>query len=209
MTKFRHDSVTVPMAALAAITPLVSCSTAKNADQQQQKPMNIVYIMTDDHTAQMMSCYDTRYINTPNLDRIARDGVKFTNSFVANSLSGPSRACLLTGKHSHKNGFLSNEMSVFDGTQPTFPKYLQKAGYETALFGKWHLETLPTGFDRWEIVPGQGDYYNPRIIRQEGDTIVEHGYLTTIITDKSLDWLENGRDKDKPFAILILSLIHI
>ena len=153
MTKLRHDSVTVPVAAIAAITPLVSCSTAKTADQQQQKPMNIVYIMTDDHTAQMMSCYDTRYINTPNLDRIARDGVRFTNSFVANSLSGPSRACMLTGKHSHKNGFLSNEMSVFDGSQPTFPKYLQKAGYQTAIFGKWHLEALPTGFDRWEILP--------------------------------------------------------
>lgn len=203
MTKLRHDSVTVPVAAIAAITPLVSCSTAKTADQQQQKPMNIVYIMTDDHTAQMMSCYDTRYINTPNLDRIARDGVRFTNSFVANSLSGPSRACMLTGKHSHKNGFLSNEMSVFDGSQPTFPKYLQKAGYQTAIFGKWHLETLPTGFDRWEILPGQGDYYNPRFIRQEGDTVTEHGYLTTLITDKSLNWLENERDKNKPFALLI------
>ena len=106
-------------------------------------------------------------------------------------------------KRSHKNGFLSNEMSVFDGSQPTFPKYLQKAGYQTAIFGKWHLETLPTGFDRWEILPGQGDYYNPRFIRQEGDTVTEHGYLTTLITDKSLNWLENERDKNKPFALLI------
>ncbi len=110
---------------------------------------------------------------------------------------------LTLSKHSHKNGFLSNEMSVFDGEQPTFPKYLQKAGYQTAIFGKWHLETLPTGFDRWEILPGQGDYYNPRFIRQEGDTVVEHGYLTSIITDKSLDWLENERDKSKPFALII------
>ena len=144
MRHLKPTTMTVPVAAAAAIVPFVSCSTAKTAEQTQQKPMNIVYIMTDDHTAQMMSCYDTRYMNTPNLDRIARDGVKFTNSFVANSLSGPSRACMLTGKHSHKNGFVSNEISVFDGSQPTFPKYLQNAGYETAIFGKWHLETLPT-----------------------------------------------------------------
>lgn len=204
MKKPTHDQVTLSATAIAAIAaPMAGCTASKSAEQTPEKPLNIVYIMTDDHTAQMMSCYDTRNIETPNLDRIARDGVRFTNSFVANSLSGPSRACLVTGKHSHKNGFLSNETSVFDGTQPTFPKYLQQAGYETALFGKWHLETLPTGFDRWEIVPGQGDYYNPRIIRQEGDTVVEHGYLTNLITDKSLDWLENGRDKDKPFCLLI------
>ena len=159
--------------------------------------------MTDDHTAQMMSCYDTRFAHTPNLDRIAADGVRFTNSFVANSLSGPSRACMLTGKHSHKNGFTDNTTCVFDGDQPTFPKYLQQAGYQTALFGKWHLESLPQGFDRWEIVPGQGNYYNPDFIVESGDTIVNKGYLTNIITDKSLNWLENERDKSKPFALLI------
>ncbi|MBD5324873.1 MAG: sulfatase [Bacteroides sp.] len=197
------SAAVTPALALAALAPLASCQSGKTADTPQEKPLNIVYIMTDDHTAQMMSCYDTRFANTPNLDRIAADGVRFTNSFVANSLSGPSRACMLTGKHSHKNGFLSNEQSVFDGTQPTFPKYLQKAGYETALIGKWHLETLPTGFDKWEIVPGQGDYYNPRFIQMNGDTIVRPGYLTNVITDMSLDWLENGRDKNKPFCILI------
>ena len=132
---------------------------------QAQRP-NIVYIMTDDHTAQMMSCYDQRYVETPNLDRIARDGVRFTNSFVANSLSGPSRACMITGKHSHNNGFTNNEHGIFDGTQPTMPKYLRQAGYETALIGKWHLHSLPTGFDHWNIIPGQGDYYNPDFITQ-------------------------------------------
>lgn len=186
---------------LAALVPLASCQQQK--ESTPEGPYNIVYIMTDDHTAQMMSCYDTRNISTPNLDRIARDGVRFTNSFVANSLSGPSRACMLTGKHSHKNGFYDNSTCVFDNTQPTFVKDLQAAGYQTALFGKLHLESLPTGFDTWEIVPGQGDYWNPRIIKQNGDTVVEHGYLTNIITDKSLDWLENGRDKDKPFCLLI------
>lgn len=180
-----------------------SCKAKSEAKAEEQGPMNIVYIMTDDHTAQMMSCYDTRYANTPNLDRIANDGVKFVNSYVANSLSGPSRACMLTGKHSHKNGFTDNTTCVFDASQPTFPKYLQQAGYQTALFGKWHLESLPQGFDRWEIVPGQGDYYNPDFIVETGDTIQKHGYLTNLITDMSLNWLENERDKNKPFCILI------
>ena len=190
-------------AAAAAASALPSCSTAKNAEQTADKPLNIVYIMTDDHTAQMMSAYDTRNIETPNLDRIAADGVKFTNSFVANSLSGPSRACMLTGKHSHANGFVSNEMSVFDASQPTWPKYLRDAGYETAIVGKWHLETLPEGFDYWEIVPGQGDYWNPDFIKQNGDTVIEKGYLTHMITDKSLHWLDSVHDSSKPFALII------
>ncbi len=205
MKSTRSQNIVLPLAGAAVAAgwglSATSCHNAK-ADEPK-KPYNIVYIMTDDHTAQMMSCYDTRNIETPNLDRIARDGVRFTNSFVANSLSGPSRACMLTGKHSHKNEFYDNSTCVFDNSQPTLPKYLQEAGYQTALFGKLHLESLPTGFDTWEIVPGQGDYYNPRIIKQNGDTVVEHGYLTNLITDKSLDWLENGRDKDKPFCLLI------
>ena len=167
------------------------------------KPLNIVYIMTDDHTAQMMSCYDTRYVSTPNLDRLAREGVRFTNSFVANSLSGPSRACMITGLHSCGNGFYDNTTCVFDGSQRTLPKMLHEAGYETALIGKWHLESLPTGFDYWEILPGQGMYYNPNFITMQGDTVRENGYLTRIITDKSIDWLENRRDNDKPFCLLV------
>lgn len=177
-----------------------SCSTEKKAPVKQY---NIVYIMTDDHTAQMMSCYDTRYIETPNLDRIANDGVRFTNSFVANSLSGPSRACMLTGKHSHANGFTDNTTCVFDGSQQTMPKLLQKAGYQTALIGKWHLVSLPTGFDHWEIVPEQGDYYNPDFITMDNDTIQKQGYITNLITDMSIDWMENQRDKDKPFCLFI------
>lgn len=170
--------------------------------QQNDRP-NIVFIMTDDHTAQMMSCYDRRYIETPNLDRIANDGIRFTNSYVANSLSGPSRACLLTGKHSHKNGFTDNTNCVFDASQQTFPALLQQAGYQTALFGKWHLESLPQGFDKWEIIPGQGDYYNPDFIEMDGDTVQLKGYLTNIITDKSIHWMEHERDKTKPFCIMI------
>lgn len=190
-------------AAAALAAGAAAVSSCKKAAANAQKPLNIVYIMTDDHTAQMMSCYDTRFAHTPNLDRIAADGVRFTESYVANSLSGPSRACMLTGKHSHTNGFTDNTTCVFDGNQPTFPKYLQKAGYQTAIFGKWHLESLPQGFDRWEIVPGQGDYYNPDFIVESGDTVQVHGYLTDLITNKSLNWLENERDKDKPFCLLI------
>ncbi len=168
-----------------------------------ERPMNILYIMTDDHTAQMMSCYDRRYASTPNLDRIAAEGVRFTNSFVANSLSGPSRACMLTGKHSHANGYTDNtSCAPFDGSQPTFPKLLQAAGYQTALVGKWHLGSRPTGFDHWEIIPGQGDYYNPLFICRD-DTVRVDGYLTNIITDKSIAWLENGRDSGKPFCLLV------
>ena len=197
------SKIILPGMAVLTAAGVSSCKVKSEAKAEEQGPMNIVYIMTDDHTAQMMSCYDTRYANTPNLDRIANDGVKFVNSYVANSLSGPSRACMLTGKHSHKNGFTDNTTCVFDASQPTFPKYLQQAGYQTALFGKWHLESLPQGFDRWEIVPGQGDYYNPDFIVETGDTIQKHGYLTNLITDMSLNWLENERDKSKPFCILI------
>ena len=184
---------------VAATASLTGCGP----QSPKPRPMNILYIMTDDHTSQMMSCYDRRYASTPNLDRIAAEGVRFTNSYVANSLSGPSRACLLTGKHSHMNGFYDNTTCVFDNTQQTFPKLLQAAGYETAVVGKWHLESLPTGFDHWEIVPGQGDYYNPLFITQRGDTICNEGYITTLITDKSLRWLEEERDPSKPFCLLV------
>ncbi|MBM6864966.1 sulfatase [Bacteroides caecigallinarum] len=195
-----YNRLPVYIAGTAAMVAATSCSGEKKEKEQQY---NIVYIMTDDHTAQMMSCYDNRFVETPNLDRIANEGVKFTNSFVANSLSGPSRACMFTGKHSHANGFYDNTTCIFDGSQQTMPKLLQKAGYQTAIIGKWHLESLPTGFDYWEILPGQGDYYNPRFIEMNNDTIVEKGYLTNIITEKSINWLENQRDKNKPFCLFV------
>ena len=179
-----------------AIMPFASCEKA-----QEEKPMNILYIMCDDHSYQTISAYDCRYINTPNIDRIAADGVRFTNSFVANSISGPSRACMLTGKHSSANGFTDNKSS-FDGSQQTYPKLLQAHGYETAVIGKWHLTSEPTGFNHWDILIGQGDYYNPVFIRN-GEKVQREGYATNVTTDLALDWLENGRSADKPFCLLL------
>lgn len=191
-----HLKLLYPLAGIAALS---SCAGAKKAERF--KPLNIVYIMTDDHTRQMMSCYDNRHVQTPNLDRIANNGVIFRNAFVANSISGPSRACLLTGKHSHKNGKLDNRVS-FDGNQQTVQELLQKAGYQTAMVGKWHLVSEPQHFDYWEILPGQGNYYNPDFITSQG-RVRRKGYVTDIITDLSLNWLENGRDKEKPFVLFL------
>ena len=191
----------LPTAPLFAQVTAPSLIGRVGGESSQDTRPNIVYIMTDDHTAQMMSCYDTRFVETPNLDRIARDGVRFTHSYVANSLSGPSRACMLTGKHSHKNGFTNNEHGIFDGSQQTMPKLLQAAGYETCLIGKWHLVSTPTGFDHWEILPAQGDYYNPTFIHMDGTRAADSGYVTRIITDKAIDWMEQGHSK--PFALFI------
>ena len=169
--------------------------------QAQNKPMNIVFIMSDDHSYQTISAYDKRFISTPNIDWLADNGVKFQESFVANSLSGPSRACMLTGKHSHANGFTDNS-KTFDGGQQTFPKLLQKQGYQTAMIGKWHLTSLPTGFNYWDILIGQGDYYNPDFL-SNGKKIRRPGYVTNIIADMAIDWMENKRDKNKPFCLLM------
>lgn len=184
----------------SALAAAGSCGV-KDAPKEPQKPLNIVYIMCDDHSYQTISAYDNRFIETPNIDRLADEGARFTNSFVANSLSGPSRACMLTGKHSHKNGFTNNEHGIFDGSQQTLPKLLREGGYQTAMIGKWHLVSEPTGFDYWDILTGQGDYYNPVFIRN-GEQIVREGYSTNVVTDVALDWLEN-RDPDKPFCLFL------
>ena len=180
----------------AAVLPFAGCQ--KKAEEPK---MNILFIMCDDHSYQTISAYDSRFISTPNIDRIANDGVKFANSFVANSLSGPSRACMLTGKHSHTNGFTDNTRQ-FDGSQQTFPKLLQANGYETAVIGKWHLATTPTGFDHWDILIGQGYYYNPVFIRN-GKELQRRGYATNITTDLAIEWLDSIRNKEKPFCLLL------
>jgi arylsulfatase A-like enzyme len=166
------------------------------------KPPNILLVLSDDHAYQAISAYNDprRLVETPNIDRLANEGMRFHRYHVANSICGPSRATLLTGKYSHANGFYNNTNSHFDGEQVTFPKLLRSAGYQTALFGKWHLGSDPTGFDEWHILPGQGVYYNPPMIRN-GLKVEHQGYTTDIITRLSLEWLQN-RDKSKPFLLM-------
>ena len=166
------------------------------------KTPNIVFIFSDDHAYQAISAYgDARkLLDTPNIDRIAKQGVRFDRCLVTNSICGPARATILTGKYSHLNGFPNNSNSTFDGAQQTFPKLLQKAGYQTAIVGKWHLGSDPTGFDFWQILPGQGVYYNPPMIKM-GERVAMPGYVTDIIGDVSLEWLKN-RDKTKPFMLM-------
>ena len=184
-----------------ALTGVAATAASCGQQEQPKRPLNVVYIMCDDHSYQTISAYDRRFMETPNIDRLATEGARFTNSFVANSLSGPSRACMLTGKHSHKNGFTNNEHGIFDGSQPTLPKWLGAGGYQTAMVGKWHLVSDPTGFDYWDILTGQGDYYNPVFIRN-GEQVVREGYCTNITTDVALDWLD-GRKADQPFCLFL------
>jgi len=165
-----------------------------------KEPPNIIFIMSDDHATQALSCYGSRLIETPNLDQLAADGMLFNKAFVTNSICAPSRAVILTGKHSHLNG-VPNNHARFDSSQVTFPKILQKNGYRTAMIGKWHLKSQPTGFDYWNVLPGQGDYYNPRFFNNGSDTTY-HGYVTDIICDLSLEWLSNRR-KSEPFLLMV------
>lgn len=160
---------------------------------------NILFIMTDDHAAHAMSCYGSRVNKTPNLDRIAAEGMRFTNCFCTNSICGPSRAVILTGKYSHVNGYTQNERR-FDGSQPNVAKHLRAAGYQTALVGKWHLGSDPTGFDYWNILPGQGEYFNPGMIEM-GVRSKRPGYVTDLVTDVAIDYLER-RDREKPFFLM-------
>jgi len=179
---------------------LVLCLVFASGTFAQQRP-NIIYIMSDDHDADAISAYNKKFIQTPNIDRLAKEGVLFTRAFVGNSICGPSRATLLTGQHSHKNG-MKNNRTRFDSSRITLPKLLQQAGYQTAIVGKWHLHSYPTGFDYWKILPGQGQYFEPRFISMKGDTSTYHGYATDVITDEAIKWLDN-RDRNKPFLLLL------
>ena len=181
---------------------LLITSCKQEAKEQISKKSNIVFIMSDDHAYQAISAYDDRLIQTPNIDRIAKEGMLFTNASVTNSICAPSRAVILTGKYSHINGKIDN-ISPFDTTNVTFPQLLQKAGYQTAMFGKLHFGNNPKGFDEFKILPGQGDYYNPRFITATGDTTIT-GYVTDITTDLTLDWLKHRRKADKPFMLMYL-----
>ena len=170
----------------------------------QTKP-NIVFVFSDDHATQAISAYGGILADvapTPHLDRLAAEGMRFNRCMVGNSICGPSRATILTGKHSHKNGFMVNESQTFDGSQQTFPKLLQKAGYQTAIIGKWHLVSRPTGFDHWEVLPGQGSYYNPDFITPKGKVRV-NGYVSEVVTEKAKTWLSEQRDPNKPFMLMV------
>lgn len=179
---------------------------------------NIVFIMSDDHAPHALGCYGSQIAKTPNLDKLAGQGLRFNHAYDTVALCGPSRAAFLTGKYSHINGFKQNHTIPFDGSQPTFPKYLQQAGYQTGIFGKWHLDSEPTGFDHYSLIPGHGEYWNPPLMQPdqpwvmgdvgdvpEGtwDPYETEGYLTEIITDQSIDWMQKSSAQDQPFCAII------
>lgn len=185
-----------PLLMLAA---LWGCKMQKPGETKDNVPPNIVFIMSDDHGYQAISAYGSSLVETPNIDRIASEGALFTEARVTNSICSPSRAVILTGKYSHVNGMMDNG-TYFNGDQQTLPKILGKHGYKTAVIGKWHLFTDPTGFDYWNILPDQGHYYNPEFIKMGKDTVYR-GYVTDVITDLSLDWIE--KNKDQPFCLML------
>jgi len=182
-----------------AVVSVLPFRAGVGGSEEKAKRPNIIFIMTDDHASHALSCYGSRINKTANLDRLAREGMLFENCFCTNSICAPSRAVILTGKYSHLNGIRDNRLR-FDGSQQTFPMLLQKVGYETVMIGKWHLKTDPTGFDYWNILPGQGVYYNPVMIEM-GERKKYTGYTTDIITDHCLKWLR-GRKDDKPFCLM-------
>ncbi|WP_163325553.1 sulfatase family protein [Draconibacterium mangrovi] len=183
---------------------LTGCKSGTE-EKTNQRP-NILFIMADDHAFQAISAYGGPLADlapTPNIDRIANAGMRFNQCLVTNSICGPSRATIFTGKYSHQNGFIDNTMgSKFDFSQNSFPKELQKNGYKTAVIGKLHLGGTPTGFDYFDILPGQGAYYNPTFINQEGEYQME-GYTTEIITDKTINWLQSVKDSTQPFMVMM------
>jgi len=180
---------------------MMGCGRMEVALKKPVRP-NIIFIMSDDHAYQAISAYQENLILTPNIDRIAQQGMLFNNACVTNSICAPSRATILTGKHTHLNGKIDNRMP-FDTTNITFPLLFQQAGYQTAMFGKLHFGNNPKGIDDFLILPGQGNYINPDFITPKGDTTII-GYVTDIITDLTLNWLDLKRDPEKPFMLMYL-----
>ena len=173
----------------------------ETASQQPPAKPNVIFIISDDHTSQAISAYGSKLAKTPNIDRIAREGAILYNNVVANSICGPSRATLLTGKYSHTNGYKLNE-KVFDINQPVFPEELQKNGYQTAWIGKMHLGSLPHGFDYLNILPGHGSYYNSDFVNSQNQTKRYDGYVTDVVTQLSTEWLDK-HDPNKPFFLVV------
>jgi len=198
------------LAALVTACSGPATSEATVPRDQARRP-NIVFVFSDDHACHAIGAYardaampfgswlagvDT----TPNIDALAERGMRFRRSYCTNAICGPSRAVILTGKHSHLNGFMDNG-DRFDGDQWTFPKALQGAGYRTAMIGKWHLGSDPQGFDHWEVLPGQGDYYNPVLRSAGGERRIE-GHCTDVVTDLALEWLDARADDGAPFLLM-------
>jgi arylsulfatase A-like enzyme len=185
---------------LCAVAAAALTSACGAGDQGQP---NVIFIFTDDHATQAIGAYGGPLAEldpTPNIDRLANEGMLFRNAFVTNAICAPSRAVILTGMHSHLNSIPTNA-ERFDSSQVTFPRLLQGAGYQTAIVGKWHLKSDPVGFDYWEVLPGQGQYYNPEF-RTASGVVQDTGYVTDLITDKVIDWLESGRATDRPFMVM-------
>lgn len=169
----------------------------------QQRPPNIIVILSDDHTRQAISAYGGALMQTPGIDRIAKEGAILQRAYVTNSICSPSRAVFLTGKYSHINGLRDNSAGrSFDGSQQQVQKLLKTKNYQTAWIGKWHLQSLPQGFDFWTILPDQGNYFQPAFIQMNKDTVRQQGYVTDLITNYSLDWLHK-RDTSKPFFLVV------
>ena len=184
----------VRAAALLLVLTAASCAPAA-----PERP-NILLVFTDDHAAHAVSAYGSVINETPNIDRLAQEGLLFTNAFVTNSICAPSRATILTGQFGHLNGVPTNR-DTLHSTTLTFPRLLQAAGYQTAIVGKWHLKVHPAGFDHFEILRGQGPYYNPTLYSAD-DSVSYEGYTTDIITDRALSWLERSREPDRPFLLM-------
>ncbi len=195
----------IGLAIVGYLSFMVSCNKGDTqTDNTNSERPNIIFIMADDHAFQAISAYGhplSKLAPTPNIDRIARDGALFLRNYCTNSLCGPSRATILTGKFSNENGFRMNG-DQFDGSQITLPKVLQENGYNTAIIGKWHLGTTPTGFNYYDILNDQGHYYNPDFI-SNGDTTRVQGYTTDLITEKSIDWIQKQKDSSKPFFLMV------
>jgi len=199
MEKTGFSTIAAATLSLGALSLFSACSEKA---PEPRRP-NIVFIMSDDHAYQAISAYSNKLIQTPNIDRIAKEGVRFDDCFVTNSLCSPSRAVILTGQYSHRTGARDNSFSMrIDSCVTIFPMLLQKAGYQTAIVGKWHLLNRPEGFNYSSILIGQGNYYNPDFITN-GDTARAHGYATDVTMDKAINWLSGMRDKNSPFCLMV------
>ena len=187
----------------AAILVLFAGCAVPEVGEHASRPHrpNVLFVLTDDHATAALGAYGSSFARTPHLDRLAAEGVLFENAFCTNAICAPSRAVFLTGRHSAQNGVRTNG-DVFDASQPTFPAALRAAGYQTALFGKWHLKSDPGGFDHWEVLPGQGHYYAPDFESAAGSRRIP-GYVTDVVTDLALEWLHTERDPARPFLLMV------